>query len=268
MRIAVVGATGRIGRQLCPAVERAGHEPVRISRALGADVLTGEGLDAALNGVDAVIDVINAPSRQEDEAVEFFAAATRTLLAAERRVGVRHHVVLSALGLDHGRHVPHYAGKRIQERLVSAKDVPSTVLRSAQLHDFPAMLATRLARGGIAEVPPLLLQPIAPADLVDVLVEVAVGRPLRAVREVAGPRTEDLVDMARRTLGVLGRPLELAPTWRGVFGAELAGDAMLPSDDARICPTTFDRWLADLRVVRDDGRVPRHRAQLAVGQPV
>jgi putative NADH-flavin reductase len=48
MRIAVAGATGHIGSLAPSALERDGHEVVRISRSLGVDLLTGEGLDDAL----------------------------------------------------------------------------------------------------------------------------------------------------------------------------------------------------------------------------
>ena len=53
MRVAVAGATGRIGRLTVAALERAGHEPVRISRGAGVDAYTGNGLDDALRGADA-----------------------------------------------------------------------------------------------------------------------------------------------------------------------------------------------------------------------
>ncbi len=262
MQVAVVGATGRIGRRLCAALDRAGHRTRRLSRKLGVDVYTGAGLDAALDGVDAVVDVTSVHSNLTAEVVDFFTTATRTLLAAERRAGVGHHVLLSVLGVDHGRYVPHYAGKRAQERLVAARGVPWTVVRAAQLHDFPAMLAQRVERDGVAAVPPLLLQPLAPEDLAAVLADVATGRPLHAMIEVAGPRTEDLVDLARRTLRARGQELRLVPTWRGAFGLELSGEAMLPSDDALLTATTFDEWLAETR----DGARGRRRRQVAQGR--
>ncbi len=65
MRIAVAGATGNIGgARTVAALERNGHDVVRISRSQGIDLLTGEGLDAALAGVDAVVDAISAPAHR------------------------------------------------------------------------------------------------------------------------------------------------------------------------------------------------------------
>ncbi len=59
MRIAVAGATGVVGRHVVDEVRRAGHDPVPMARALGVDVVTGEGLAEALRGVDVVIDVLS-----------------------------------------------------------------------------------------------------------------------------------------------------------------------------------------------------------------
>jgi hypothetical protein len=54
--------------------------------------------------------------------------------------------------------------------------------------------------------------------------------------------------MARRTLEAQGRAVKLLPTWSGgIFGPEMAGDALLPGDGARIAPTTFDDWLTAQR---------------------
>jgi hypothetical protein len=60
MRIAIAGATGRIGQLTTAALERAGHQPVPVSRNADVDVYTGTGLDAALQGVHAVIDSTHA----------------------------------------------------------------------------------------------------------------------------------------------------------------------------------------------------------------
>lgn len=53
MRVAVVGATGRIGSLTVAALQRDGHEVVPISRTHGVDVVAGTGLDEALAGVAA-----------------------------------------------------------------------------------------------------------------------------------------------------------------------------------------------------------------------
>ncbi|KOX17338.1 SDR family oxidoreductase [Nocardiopsis sp. NRRL B-16309] len=247
MRIAIAGATGNIGSLTAAALERAGHETVRISRSLGVDLTTGEGLDDALTGVEAVVDATNHTGTERSETVAFFGTTTRTLLTAEEKAGVRHHVVLSIVGIDTVDGNAHYAGKREQERLVAEGPVPWTIVRATQFHDFAAMVASWTERDGVAAIAPLLVQPIAPADVADVLAEVAAGEPRGRYRDVAGPETQDLVDMARRTHAARGREVRLVPTWSGLFGPSMAGNVLLPGEDARLAPTTFDAWLAEQR---------------------
>ncbi|MFB9337026.1 SDR family oxidoreductase [Actinoplanes octamycinicus] len=244
MRIAVAGATGNIGALTVAALERAGHRVVRISRSLGVDLVTGAGLDAALAGVEAVVDVTNGPAGDRDEAVAYFGAATGNLLAAGRRAGVRHHVLLSIAGLHRVEGNAHYAGKREQERLVSDGPVPWTIVPATQFHDFAEMVAGWTERDGAATIAPLLVQPIAPEDVAAVLAEIATGEPQGRHRDVAGPETQDLVDMARRTHAARGRVVRLVPTWSSLFDVSMAGEVLLPGSDARLAPTTFDEWLS------------------------
>jgi uncharacterized protein YbjT (DUF2867 family) len=244
MRIAVAGATGHIGILTASALEREGHEVVGISRSLGVDLLTGDGLDGALAGVEAVVDATNSPATDPDQVVAHFGTMTRNLLAAEHRAGVNHHVLLSIVGIAQIEGNAHYAGKREQERLVAEGPVPWTIVPATQFHDFAAMVAGWTEHDGVATIAPLLVQPIAPEDIADILAEIATGEPQGRYAEVAGPELQDLVDMARRTNDVRGHRITLVPTWSGPFGESMAGNVLLPGPDARIAPTTFDQWLA------------------------
>jgi uncharacterized protein YbjT (DUF2867 family) len=244
MRIAVAGATGNIGARTVAVLEQAGHEVVRISRSLSVDLTTGDGLDAALTGVEAVIDATSYEAADRDDAVAYFGTTTRNLLAAEERAGVRHHVLLSIVGIDRIEGNAHYAGKREQERLVTEGPVPWTIVPATQFHDFAATVTSWTEQDGVAAIPPLLVQPIAPADVADILAEIAAIPPQGRYRDVAGPEPQDLVDMARRTNDARGHAVKLVPTWSSSFGPEMAGDVLLPGEGTRIAPTTFDEWLA------------------------
>lgn len=244
MRVAVIGATGQIGTYTTSALRQARHEVAPISKSIGVDAYSGFGLREALAQAEAVVDVTNNRSQNETEIVDFFATTTRTLLAAEREVGVRHHVLLSVVGLDNGQRVPHYSGKREQERLVESGPIPWTIVRATQFYELPARFATMAARDGVAAVPPLLMQPIAPEDVGEILAEIAVGDARNGRVDIAGPDTHDFVDMARRTFAARGREITLVPTWRGPFDTSMAGEVLLPGPNARIAPTTFEEWLA------------------------
>ncbi len=247
MRVVVAGATGRIGSLTVAALQRDGHEVVPVSRGHGVDIVAGTGLDAALTGADVVVDTTSINAATEAEAVGFFTTATSNLLTAGQRAGVGHHVLLSIAQV---RTVPgnaHHAGKRAQEAAVEAGPIPYSIVPATQFHDFPVTVAGWVEHDGVAQLPPLLMQPIAPADVAGILARVAVGAPQGRHRDIAGPETQDLIDMARRTLTVQGRSMQLVPTWHGgIFDQSTAGDVLLPGADAEIAPTTFDEWLASL----------------------
>ena len=100
MKVAVAGATGRVGRHIVEVLESRGHHAVRISRSEGVDVISGEGLDAALAGVEAVIDAATGPSPDKDESIAFFTTAARNLHDAGERAGVQRLVTVSIIGID------------------------------------------------------------------------------------------------------------------------------------------------------------------------
>lgn len=248
MRIAIAGGTGLVGRYTVEALEQSGHEVVVMARSKGVDLLTGDGLDEALNGVEAVIDVTNSTETDPAATRAFFDATTRHLLEAEQRAGVRHHVVLSIVGVDLVEGNAHYAGKRRQEELVENGPVPSTIQRATQFHEFAEMVAGWTRQGDIATLPPLLVQPVAAVDVAQVLAEIATGPSQGRAPDLAGPEPQDLVDMARRTLAARGESIRLIPSWSGTpFTVEMAGDVLLPGPGARIAPTTFDAWLEQQR---------------------
>jgi uncharacterized protein YbjT (DUF2867 family) len=99
-KIAVAGATGRLGRHVVEVLEAGGHDVVAMSRSSGVDVVTGDGLAKALAGVECVIDVATGPSSGQQAATEFFTAAARNLREAGERTGVRRMVVVSIIGCD------------------------------------------------------------------------------------------------------------------------------------------------------------------------
>lgn len=142
MRIAVAGGTGWVGRRVVEQVRAMGADPVVLARSAGVDLTTGAGLDAALVGVTAVIDVSNVTATSRSRAVRFFEAVTSTLLSAGARAGVRHHVALSIVGCDRVD-FGYYAGKRRQEELVLAAGTLGTVLRATQFHEFAAQTLER-----------------------------------------------------------------------------------------------------------------------------
>lgn len=242
MRIAVAGGTGVVGRHVVEAARAAGHEVVVLSRSFGADVITGAGLDAALQGADAVIDVTNTTTLSAAKAVKFFETATRNLLAAESRAGVTHHVVLSIVGID-AIDASYYAGKLAQERAVAAGSVPFTIARAAQFLEFAGQLLSGMS-GPVAVMPKLLMRPVAAREVGEHLVRVAEAGAVGRARDLVGPRDEVLVDLARRQLAFDGvRRRVLGVRLPGAYGRGLASGALRGGADATQGRVTFDEWL-------------------------
>src|SRR4051795_9467506 len=86
-KIAVAGATGRLGNHVVDILRGAGHDVVPMSRSQGVDVTTGDGLAEALAGVDIIIDASSTPSPNQQEATDFFTKSARSLHGAGQGAG-------------------------------------------------------------------------------------------------------------------------------------------------------------------------------------
>lgn len=241
MRIAVAGGSGWVGALVVEAVRAGGDTPVVLTRSTGVDLTTGAGLDAALAGVSAVIDVTNKVTTRRAAATQFFESATTALLAAGRRGGVEHHVALSIVGSDRVD-FGYYLGKRRQEQLVLAGDAPASVLRATQFHEFAAQLVQRA--GAVTVVPRMLSQPVAAGDVALALVQLARQAPVGLAPELAGPERLQVTDMVRRLVRARGLHRLLVPLrLPGQVGRDMAGGALLPSSDGPRGRQTFQEWL-------------------------
>jgi uncharacterized protein YbjT (DUF2867 family) len=244
VRVAVAGGTGVVGRYVVEELAAAGQEPVVLSRSKGVDLLAGgAGLDAALDGVETVIDVSNVTTTSATKAVAFFDAVGRNLLDAGARAGVRHHVVLSIVGIDRVG-LGYYRGKLRQEHVVKNGPVPWTVLRATQFHEFAAQTLDRVPKP-LAVVPRMRTRPIAAHEVARHLVQLAMTPARGMSPDLAGPRVEQLVDMVRRLLRARHeRRLVLPVKMPGATGAAMTGDGQLPLAAGPLGSQTFDEWLA------------------------
>lgn len=82
VRVAVAGGTGTVGRHIAQACRDAGHDVTVLSRRTGTDLVAGDGLREAFEGVDVVVDASNGPAVTGSKATSFFEAVTRNLHAA------------------------------------------------------------------------------------------------------------------------------------------------------------------------------------------
>jgi uncharacterized protein YbjT (DUF2867 family) len=187
--VVVAGATGAVGAPLVTGLRTLGCPVVPISRSAGVDLSTGTGLVAAMSGADTVVDVSNINTTRRRTAVAFFEQATHRLLRAAREAGARHYVILSIVGIDRVDY-GYYQGKRAQEQIVRSAELPHTILRATQFHEFAGQTLCRFQVGPAAFIPIMECRPVAAAEVAD--------RPAEIV--LAGPPARH----ADRDLGVRG----------------------------------------------------------------
>ncbi len=245
--IALAGATGRLGRPTVEILRERGHQVVSISRGEGVDVITGEGLAEALEGVDLIIDAATGPSPDQAEATEFFTTAAHNLQQAGAERGVEGILLVSIIGTDHFN-TGYNAAKVVQERAHLEGPVPARVLRAAQFHEFVAQLVEWATQGDTAYVPPMRTQLVAAgsvaealADLVDEADSAPLGNP---IAEVAGPREESLLEAATLFAGKNGNGLKIesGEFFNDPEGLYPAG-AVLPGPVAKLAGPTYEEWL-------------------------
>jgi uncharacterized protein YbjT (DUF2867 family) len=251
-KIAVAGATGRVGRHVVDVLEERGHDVVAISRSLGVDVVTGEGLAEALAGVETVIDAATQPTPEQDAATAFFTAATRNLQEVGEQAGVRRIVVVSIIGIDRFT-AGFLAAKKAHEQAMLAGPIPARILRAAQFHEFVPELVDWGRQDGVSYVPKFRTQLVAARTVAEALADLATapdsastGTGTAAFPEIAGPRAESLVEMATLLAAHRGDPVRI----EGVTNpADPDGDlyergALLPGPHATLAGPTFEEWLA------------------------
>lgn len=244
MKIVVIGGTGLIGSKLVSKLGEHGHEAIAASPNSGVNTITSEGLAEVLAGADVVVDVSNSPSFEEAAVLAFFTTSTTNLLAAEKAAGVGHHVALSVVGTERLTDSPYMRAKVAQETLIKDSGVPYSLVHATQFFEFVKSIADGATEGTTVRLSPALIQPIAADDVATAVGRTAVGAPLNATIEVAGPQKFGLDELIRQGLAYKGDPREVvADPEARYFGALLSPDSLVAGDGATIFETTFAQWL-------------------------
>jgi uncharacterized protein YbjT (DUF2867 family) len=250
-KIAVAGATGRVGRNLVEILTNRGHDVVPMSRATGVDLITGKSLDDALTGVECIIDVASGPSPDQQDATDFFTTATRNLHEAGQRAGTGQVVVVSIIGIDAATG-GYSAAKLMHERAHLAGPIPARVLRAAQFHEFVGQLVDWGRQEDVAYVPKMRTQLVAARTVAEAAVDLATDpdapaqtEPTTPFPEVAGPREERLLDAARLVVAHRGEDLEIVEvsTPDNPDRELQESGALLPGPHARLAGPAFKEWL-------------------------
>nr|WP_295383059.1 SDR family oxidoreductase [Pseudoxanthomonas sp.] len=245
MKIIVIGGTGLIGSKLVATLRSHGHDVFAAAPSTGVDTITREGLAEAMDGVEVVVDVANAPAWDDQAVLAFFETSGRNLLAAATAAGVRHHVALSIVGSERNPDNGYFRAKVAQEALIKAAGIPYTIVRATQFHEFVAGIAQAAAIGDEVRLSPALIQTIASDDVVAALADAAMAVPINGTLEVAGPEATPLDELVKRLFAATGDMRKVVPDVHArYFGGELDDQSLTPGPGARLGAIRFEDWLA------------------------
>lgn len=215
-RVLVTGGSGVLGRQLVPRLAAAGHtvrvmsrqpRPSSAAPALEwatAELASGEGLVAAVAGVEAVVHAASSPARDTGQVD---VDGTQRLIAAARQAGAGHLIYISIVGID--RHpLAYYRFKLATEQVIEQGGMPWTILRTTQFHELIDAILRASVRGPRLELDQdFQYQPLAAAEAAEALAQ-AVGRgPAGRLPDLAGPELKTAGELARAWLAARGESL-------------------------------------------------------------
>jgi uncharacterized protein YbjT (DUF2867 family) len=248
-RIAVTGATGRVGSHLVEVLEQRGHDVVPIARSKGVDVVSGEGLDDALAGVETIIDTATWSTPDQEAATEFFTASARNLQRAGAEAGARGIVVVSIIGIDKFEG-GYNAAKVAQEQTLLEGPLPVRIVRAAQFHEFVDQFVGWMIQDGVAYLPEMRTQLVAARVVAETLADAAEEPEIEngRITEVAGPREERLAGVAAVLFASRGDSYEIREGRQpgDPDAAAYAEGAALPNPGAKLAGPSFEEWLAAL----------------------
>lgn len=245
--ILVTGGTGTIGRRVVARLREAGRDVRVLTRHplasepgiehVAGDTVAGTGLDDALRGVETVLHLAGGAKGDD--------IAARHLVAAARRAGIKHLVLISVIGADR-MPIGYFRMKLAAEHEIAAGGIPWTILRVAQLHDFVLPVIKGMSAMPLAPAPRgLRFEPVGVDEVAARLTEIALEAPAGRVPDLAGPEVLDVAEIIRVFNEVRGRRRALLPIRipGSVGRAYRAGDNLARGDAER----GSQRWSDFLR---------------------
>jgi uncharacterized protein YbjT (DUF2867 family) len=254
--ILVTGGAGTLGRLVVQRLRSAGCEVRVLSRRshdsengiqfMTGDLVTGEGIEAAVDGIETIVHCAGSAKGDEDKA--------RNLVRAASRVGAQHLVYISVVGADR---IPmrsrvdramfgYFESKQAAERAVADSGLPWTTLRATQFHDRMLTVVRQMAKLPVIPVPAgFRFQPVDTSEVAVRLVELSLGKPSGLVLDIAGPRVYGMNELVRSYLQASHRHRLIMPVrLPGEAASAFRAGANLAPEQA-VGHRTWDQFLAD-----------------------
>jgi len=248
--VLVTGGTGTLGRDVVRQLREAGHRARVFSRQAGSgddwtqgDLATGEGLERALAGMDAVIHAASDPRvAWRTQATDV--GGTRKLLEAASRAGIGHLVYVSIVGID-GLASRYYRAKVAAEQIVRKDIVPWSILRATQFHTLMDSWIARYSRMPFVAAIPFgwQFQPVDTRDVAAKLVALVTGKPGGMLPDFGGPEIRRFRTLAISSLEArrMKKPIVSVPIPFGISRQIAQGRLLSP--DHKEGTITFEQYL-------------------------
>jgi uncharacterized protein YbjT (DUF2867 family) len=229
MKIAVIGATGFVGRHLVDHLQGAGHAVRAVSRdgaklagwgdavsAYAADVETGNGLAEAMAGADAVVHLVAIAREVGGRSFDRVnVGGVEHVVEAMRSAGIRRLVHLSAMGVIDDPRLAYLSSKWRGEQVVHESGLDWTILRPSLLFGegdgFFTLIRTTLTwwSPGVVALPgdgQARFQPLSVDDLA-IGIERCLADPERvgATYEIGGPDYLTYRQIVDRVMAATGK---------------------------------------------------------------
>lgn len=221
--ILVTGGDGYLGRTIVENLQLQGQhvrvmsrksKPESLTEPLEwqqADILTGDGIVEALDGIDVIVNCMSNPLA-DTYAIDVL--GTSKLLATAKTSGVKHIVHISIIGID--RIIsPYYQYKLGAELAVIESGIPYTIARISQFHGFVDYIVSALNDITTDEVYipiDVKFQPMSPIDVAAHLAPTIIGDDAHGrLADFGGPQILTLKQIVQDWLAAQGKHQAIHP---------------------------------------------------------
>jgi len=254
----VTGGTGTLGQHVVRRLRDAGSNVRVLSRRshevedgiqfMSGDLATGEGIEAAVDGIETIVHLAGSAKGDEDKALNL-------VRAASSQTRLPHLVYISVVGADRIPVVSrvdralfgYFESKRAAEKVIEDSGLPWTTLRATQFHDLMLTVARQLAKLPVAPVPAgFRIQPVEADEVAVRLVELTLGEPAGMVPDMGGPRVYGAAELLRGYLRASKRRRRpIVPVWLPGKAARVFRDGGNLAPEQAAGHRTWEEFLAD-----------------------